>query len=131
MRSLTKLIKRLHFWRISGLLAADILLFGATDPRSALSFMLIVGFLLLSATIYYLLDGLLAFLRLYGLAPGNRKRVLRLSTMVVCGVLALQSMGQLSPRDLLILAPLAFLAYFYLAHSKDSRQSAVTSPDTP
>jgi hypothetical protein len=113
------------------LLVADILLFGATDPRSTPSFILIVGFLLLSATIYYLLDGILAFLRLYGLAPRNRKRVLRTGTMVVCGILALQSMGQLSLRDLLILAPLTFLAYFYLAYSRDSRQPAVPAPDTP
>ncbi|HEX5744223.1 MAG TPA: hypothetical protein VFX84_02115, partial [Candidatus Saccharimonadales bacterium] len=90
MRSLTNLTRRLHFWRVSGLLAADMLLFGTTDPRSTLSFMLIVGFLLLSATIYYLLDGLLAFLRLYGLAPANRKRVLMTATMVICGALALQ-----------------------------------------
>jgi len=131
MRSLTKLIRRLHFWRVSGLLAADILLFCTTDPRNTLSFMLIVGFLLLSATIYYLLDGLLSMLRLYGLALRNRKRVLRTATMVVCGVLALQSMGQLSLRDLLILAPLTFLAYFYLAYSKDSRQGTAPAPDTP
>ncbi len=131
MRFLTKLIRRLHFWRISGLLAADILLFGTTDPKNTLSFMLIVGFLLLSATIYYLLDGLLAVLRLYGLAPRNRKRVLRTVAMVVCGVLALQSMGQLSLRDLLILGPLTLLAYFYLAYSKDYRQSAAPAPDAP
>ena len=131
MSSLTKLISRLHFWRISGLAAADILLFGTTDPGNTVSFMLIVGFLLLSATIYYLLDGILAFLKLYGLAPRNRKRVLRTSTMVVCGVLALQSMGQLSMRDLLILAPLTLLAYFYLAYSKGSGQRAVPAPDTP
>lgn len=129
MRFLTNLTRRLHFWRISGLLAADMLLFGTTDPRSTLSFMLIVGFLLLSATIYYLLDGVLAFLRLYGLAPANRKRVLRTATMVVCGILALQSMGQLSLRDLMIAAPLVLLGYFYLAYSKGARRRTASSPD--
>lgn len=122
MRSLTTLIKRLHFWRISGLLAADMLLFGTTDPRSTLSFMLIVGFLLMSATVYYLLDGVLVFLKLYGLAPRNRRRVLRTATVLICGILALQSIGQLSARDLLILGPMTVLAYFYLAYSKGSVQ---------
>lgn len=112
----------MHFWRIGGLLAADILLFGTTDPKSTLSFMLIVGFLLLSATVYYLLDALLSFTKLYGLPLRHKRRVLRTSTMTVCGLLALQSIGQLSLRDILILGPLTALMYFYVAYSKASRQ---------
>lgn len=122
MKSLTKLTKRLHFWRISGLLVADLLLFGTTNPSNTLSFMLIVGFVLLSATIYYLLDGLLIFLKLYGLTIRSRKRVLRTASMVICGILALQSMGQLSARDILILGPLTVVAYFYAAYYKGSAE---------
>ena len=120
MRFLTKLIRRSHFRRISGLLAADAVLFGTTDPRDTASFMLIVGFLMLSATIYYVLDGLLAVSRLYGLRLRNDKRVKKTATMLVGGLLALQSMGQLSLRDLLILAPLTALAYFYTAYSSQA-----------
>jgi hypothetical protein len=127
---MARLIRRLHFWRIGGLLAADLLVFGTTDPRSTLSFMLIIGFLLLSATVYYLLDGLLAVLKLYGVAPRNRKRVLRTATMAVCGLLALQSMGQLSVRDLLIAVPLTALAYFYAAYSKSSGRRSAASAET-
>lgn len=124
MRHLTRLTKRLHFWRVSGLLAADILLFTATDPKSTLSFMLMVGFLLLSATIYYVLDGILSLTKLYGLPLRHKKRVLRAATMIVCGLLALQSIGQLSLRDILILGPLTALMYFYVAYSKASRRRA-------
>ena len=121
---LTNLTKRLHFWRITGLLLADSLLFGATDPSATPSFMLMVGFLLLSATVYYMLDGLLSLTGLYGLPIRHRKRVLRTMTLLVGGLLALQSIGQLSTRDILILAPLTSLMYFYVAYSKSSRQRA-------
>lgn len=124
MRFLTPLTKRLHFWRITGLLVADSLLFGATDPNETPSFMLMVGFLLLSVTVYYMLDGLLSLTGLYGLPVRHRKRVLRTMTLLVSGLLALQSIGQLSARDILILAPLTSLMYFYVAYSKSSRQRA-------
>lgn len=124
MRYLTLLIRRIHFWRITGLLVADSLLFGTTDPRDTPSFMLIVGFLLLSATIYYMLDGLFALTKLYGLPVRHRRRALRTMTLLVSGLLALQSIGQLSARDILILAPLTSLLYFYVAYSKAARQRA-------
>jgi hypothetical protein len=122
--SLTHLIKQLHFWRLSGLLAADLLVFGTTDPQNAPSFMLIIGFVLMSVTVYYLLDGLLAFTRLYGFPARHRKRVLKTLALLSCGLLGLQSIGQLGARDVLILAPLTLLAYFYVAYSKSSKQSA-------
>lgn len=118
MRSLAYLIKKLHFWRISGLLAADLLLFGTTDPGTVPSYLLIVGFILMSATLYYLLDGLLALARLYGFPIRRRRRVLRALALSLSGVLALQSIGQLSVKDVLILAPLTALAYFYLTKHK-------------
>lgn len=124
MRHLTLLIRRLHFWRITGLLVADSVLFGTTDPRDAPSFMLIVGFLLMSATIYYMLDGLLALTKLYGLPVRHRKRVLRTTTLLIGGLLALQSIGQLSARDILILAPLTSLVYFYVAYSRGTKERA-------
>ena len=122
MRSLTQLTRRLHFWRVGGLLAADILLFGTTDPRDTVSFMLVVGFVLLSVTLYYLLDGLLALTKLYGLPVRHRKRALRAMALTASGLLALQSIGQLSVRDVVILAPLTVLMYFYIAYSKSSKR---------
>lgn len=115
-------MKRLHFWRISGLLLADVLLFGATNPNSTLSFTLIVGYVLLCITIYYLLDALLMLTKLYGVPIRHRKRVLKSMTLLISGLVALQSLGQLSPRDILVLAPLSVLAYVYIAYVKSSRQ---------
>ena len=124
-------MKRLHFWRIGGLFAADALLFGVTDPKETQSFMLIVGFLLMAATLYYLLDGILMLTRLYGLPLRHRKRVLRAATLLLCGLLALQSIGQLSLRDVLIVGPLTMLMYFYIAYSKSSKAGARHPDLTP
>ncbi len=117
MGFLTQLTKRLHFWRIAGLFAADIILFGSTDPKEVPSFMLIVGFLLMAATLYYVLEAMLALLKLYGL-PLRNKRLLRIATMLISGLLALQSIGQLGIRDVIILGPLTALAYFYVTYAK-------------
>jgi hypothetical protein len=123
MSLLTQRIKQVHFWRISFLLAADGLVFGATNPNETASFMLIVGFVLLCATVYYLLDGLLTLTKLYGLPLRHKKRFLRTMTLLVSGLLAFQSLGQLSFRDVLVLSPLTILLYLYIAYSKSARQN--------
>jgi hypothetical protein len=122
MKFLTQLTRRLHFWRISALLVADGLLFGTTNPDNTLSFTLIIGFILLCTTAYYLLDGLLALTKLYGLPLRHKRRLLRTLTLLVAGLVALQSIGQLSPRDVLVLSPLTVLLYLYIAYARSSRQ---------
>lgn len=122
MSHLTTLIKRLHFWRISGLLLVDGLLFGVTDPDTASSVVLIAGFLLFCATLYYLLDGVLMLGALYGMPVRHKKRVLRSLTLVIGGVVALQSIGQLSSRDVMVLTPLSVLLYLYVAYVASGRQ---------
>ena len=122
MMSLTHLIKRLHFWRISGLLLADAVVFGATNPNDTVSFMLIVGYILLCITLYYLLDAILALGKLYGVPLKHKKRFLKTATLVTAGVVALQSIGQLSPRDIMVLVPLITLFYLYIAYARSSRQ---------
>lgn len=131
MSFLTRLIRKTHFWRLSALFAADALVFGVTDPNETASFMLIVGFLLMSATAYYLFDGVLAFAGLYGFPARHRKRVLRASALLASGLLALESIGQLSARDILILGPLTGLAYFYLAYPARRAPSRAAPPQAP
>jgi uncharacterized membrane protein YfhO len=123
MSFLTQRIKQVHFWRISLLLAADGLVFGATNPNDTASFMLIVGFILLCATVYYLLDGLLTLTKLYGIPLRHKKRFLKSMTLLISGLAALQSLGQLSSRDVLVLAPLSVLLYLYIAYSRSAKQS--------
>jgi hypothetical protein len=120
--SLTHLIRRLHFWRISGLLAADIAVFGLTDPQEAPSFMLIIGYVLLCVTIFYLVDAVLSVSRLYGVPVRHKRRVLRSTVLLISGLVALQSIGQLSTRDVIVLMPLSALLYMYLSYARGARQ---------
>lgn len=121
MRHLTSLIKRLHFWRISGLLAVDALLFGVTNPQTTSSFFLIVGFALFCVTFYYVLDAVLMLAKLYGVPVRHKKRLLRTLTVVMGGVVALQSVGQLSSRDLIVLTPLTVVLYLYVTYTAGLR----------
>jgi hypothetical protein len=122
MSHLTSLIQRSHFWRIAGLLAADAVVFGMTNPNETVSFMLITGYILLCITLYYLFDGILSLSKLYGVPLRHKKRFLRTAILVAGGVIALQSIGQLSPRDILVLVPLTTLLYLYVAYTRGNRQ---------
>ncbi len=106
------------------LIAADLSVFGATSPQNASSIVLFIGFLLLAATFYVLLLGALRLVAWYGISPGRyRKRFIRLTAGVFSGLVALQSIGELSSRDVLVLLPLALIAYIYLSYGR--REPAV------
>lgn len=114
-----KLISHRRFQFIALLFAVDGVIFGLTDPQQVPSFMLAGGFLLLAVTLYQLILGLLQAANWYGL-PGSahRKRQARTLTGLVAGLIALQSIGELGGRDVLVLLPLAFIAYLYISYGK-------------
>jgi hypothetical protein len=127
-----KLISHRRFQLIVLLFAVDGIIFGLTDPQQVPSIMLAGGFLLLAITLYQLLLGLLQAANWYGL-PGSkhRKRQARTLTGLVSGLIALQSIGELGSRDVLVLLPLAFVAYLYISYGKGQqpvRQTADPSP---
>jgi hypothetical protein len=102
-----------HFWQALGLFVLDVAFFTKTNASKVAPFVLIIGFVLLVLTCYELLYGLLSVVRLYGL-PVRYKQRLALYLVGVLGLmLALQSIGELTPRDILVLLPLATLAYIY------------------
>jgi hypothetical protein len=96
----------------------DALLFGTTNATKASSFMVMVGFLLLSATFYYLIYGLIKLSGYYGLRIKNKRSLALYISGVTGALIALQSVGQLGPRDFLILLPLLLIGYFYSAYAK-------------
>lgn len=106
-------------WPFAALIAADLAVFGVANPESAPSQVLFVGFLLLVANFYVLTLGMLKLVAWYGVAPGRRRqRFIWLMTAVFSGLAALQSIGELSPRDVLVLFPLAGLLYLYLSYGR-------------
>jgi hypothetical protein len=124
-----KITSHPRFWLISGLLVADTLVFCLTNPDRVPSFMLAVGFLLVAVTFYQLTLGILKAAGWYGLPGGAHRRLARTFTGVLSGVIALQSIGELGPRDVLVLLPLALIAYLYMSYGKDKAVARVPSSD--
>jgi len=101
---------------ICALIGVDGLFFGFTDPQSVAAWLTIVGFGLMIATLYLALRLLLVVASWYGLQL-RRRRVALVLALVLGGVLALQSIGQLSARDIAVLLPLGLIGYSYVTLS--------------
>ena len=115
-----KTIKSKSAWKFAGLLAADGIMFGFTNPRDVPSFGLMAGFLLLTVSLYYAVNRLLSLARLYGFTIRRRRRLATLITAVTAALVGLQSMGELNSRDILVSVPLAIIAYTYIAYARRS-----------
>ena len=113
-------LTRFHrLWLVLGVLTVDGLFFGLTDPQRLPAYMVIVAFLLVVVNVYMLVRGLLLALSWYGVPlKHERRRLARLTTLILASLLALQSIGQLSARDLAVLLPFALLAYGYVSYGK-------------
>lgn len=121
---LTSWTARKRIWKFTGLVVADGVVFSLTNARDVPSFMLAVGFLLLAVTFYYLAYSLLAFARLYGLPVKRKRRLAGAATGMVAGLVALQSIGELNPRDVLVLLPLVVVGYAYGFYSRAGAKAA-------
>ena len=104
---------------LTGLLVVDALFFGLSDPKKVPSLMLMAGYLLVVATLYFAVKGVLVLLSWYGLPTMRHKRRLTLSLTIVIGIfVALQSLGELGTRDVLVLVPFTWLSYLYFAYNR-------------
>lgn len=120
-----KPLQKPHLIRPISLLIIDLLLFGLTDPNSVPSFMLIVAYLLLVASIFWLFLAATRLSSWYGLNSKHPKRLALVVTGVIGFLLALQSVGELTTRDMLILTPLMVVGYLYMTYGQNrGRQSA-------
>jgi hypothetical protein len=119
------MMKRLtHFlhWRLLALLGLDSLFFSWTNVTTIPAYMVGVGFLLLCATMYYGVYAVISISRFYGIKVRRKALTLHL-TLVISGLIALQSVGQLSQRDIVVLLPLALIGYIYGAYAKAIRRN--------
>lgn len=131
MKLTSRILKSPRFWRASGLLAVDGMIFGLTDPQQVPSFLLAGGFILLAVTLYQVVLALLHAASWYGLPGGaHRRKQARVLTGLVSGLIALQSIGELGPRDVLVLLPLALIAYLYTSYGKEERAPAMAPAET-
>lgn len=118
-----KLISNRHFGLLILLLAADGLLFGLTDATKVPAAVVMLGVILICATFGYLIYGSLSMLRLYGLPIKRRRQLVVYVTGVFAMLLALQSIGELRPRDAAVLLPLAVIAYLYSIYAKSGEHN--------
>lgn len=103
---------------VSLLLIADLAVFCLTNTETTPSFMLILGFLLLSATVYWLIKGLVRLARFYGIRFKRQKRITLVLTIVVSSLIALQSIGQLGLKDIVVGLIIAVIYYLYSSYAK-------------
>lgn len=105
---------------ISGLVAA--VFFGVIDPRGAPPLVLMLSFLVLLAVSYSAARLLGRALRLPKKMPEPRYNGLVLAAALIpVLLLALQSIGQLTIRDVITLALLVGVAYIYVVRMPGSR----------
>ena len=107
-----------------GFAVATGLFFALSDTSKVPSFALIVGFVLLVLAFYQALNGLLVIGSWYGLlsVKATRRRLAGAISGVAGCVIALQSTGQLTKRDVLVLTPLAVGAYLYVYASRSGQR---------
>lgn len=101
-----------------GLIIIDGLFFGLTNPNNIASVLLIVGFALVSLTLYWLLYNLQKVASLYVPWVTSQKYLSLSAALVVALLLALQSVGQLTPRDALLVTIASTILYAYLSYSQ-------------
>lgn len=118
-----KINKHKHVWQTTLLVIADLLFFGNTNASSIAPIFLIVGFLLLVCTSYALIYGSISFARLYGLPFKHKKRLSIFLSITLGLILALQSVGELSLRDVIVLLPLAIIGYIYVLYATTRRRN--------
>jgi hypothetical protein len=110
-----------HLKRLAAFFALDAVLFGASNPASAPSWLIFIGFIAFCVSLYYLIYALISASALYGISV-QRKRALSLyATLFIGVILALQSVGQLGPRDILVGMPLAVIGWFYNSYARTGR----------
>jgi hypothetical protein len=118
-----KILRSKHLTRILGLLVLEVLLFCTTNAATAPSFVAIVAYVLLVATIYYGIYGLIGLGGLYGLRVKRRRPLAIYMTVVFGLVVALQSIGELGLRDVMVIVPLALMGYLYSMYAKTTRSN--------
>jgi hypothetical protein len=124
MSKLLSNIKIRHYLQVLGLLIIDLLFFGNTNTNKDPSFIVIIGFILLMMTIYLVVFAIISFLKLYGLPVKNKKRIAIYISALFAVLTALQSIGELTSKDVLVLLPIAVIGYLYVGYTKPNRKKS-------
>ena len=111
-----KLINTLQNHRYLGLsvlLLANGILFVFTDPVSGLGLGLLTAYLLVGLDVYVVLRSVAWLLNLSGFVLLQRRWLIEAGTVFIFLLLTMQSLGQLSLKDVLVLWLFAIVGYGY------------------
>ena len=104
---------------LAALLILDIVFFGSINPRNAYALVVVLGFVLVVLTLYVVVDLLFVLVdRVISLRPMTRHRLHTSITMLGALLLAMQSIGQLTIKDMSAIVPLVLVAAFYLSYQR-------------
>lgn len=109
-------------------MTANAVFFGLTNPAELSTGWLGVGLVLILVSIYLGLYGVAGLLKVYGirLQSSARRHFALYATIILGLMIALQSIGGVSGRDIAVLAPLVALGYFYIQYRKTSSRDLQT-----
>ncbi|HET8992013.1 MAG TPA: hypothetical protein VFN31_03210 [Candidatus Saccharimonadales bacterium] len=107
---------------VLALFLIDFLFFGSINSTKVAPFMLIVGLIVLVMNIYFLVYGVISLIRLYGIAVKRKGRISLYSSIFLGILIALQSIGELSGRDLIVIVMLAVASYAYITYAGTAKQ---------
>lgn len=121
-------INKKQFMPAASLVIVNAAFFGLTNPGQISTGWLGVGLILILVTMYAVLYGAIGLLKIYGvrLNRSARRHVALYATIVLGLLIALQSIGGVSGRDIAVLAPLVGLGYFYVQYRKTSSRDLQT-----
>lgn len=116
MKSLSPHAKRRLIWLL-GLFVVDVVFFSLVNPVKAYAVVIIIGFALLIATLYVLIDFLLAVgERIIPFSHSTKRRIAQATTLVLGLLIAMQSIGQLTLKDILAVIPLIIVLSLYFSY---------------
>ncbi len=95
-------------------LVVDGLFFTLTDPITMNSAFLILALFIFGISIYIFLDNALFLINGAGLKIRNRLKLALYLSIIITILVSLQTIGQLTIRDVLVIVPLTLVMYFYI-----------------
>lgn len=97
----------------------DILFFGFVNPTKSYALVVVIGFVLLTLSFWLVLDALLRLLRrVMRLPEPALRRSRNFATGIIAVLIAMQSIGQLTVRDIAAIVPLVAVLLFWLSYQK-------------
>lgn len=121
---MNKLLKNISYRRYLEsltIIILDIGFFTKTNANKAPAIVLMLGFVLVYLSIYMLVYVVLSFLKLYAVPIKRKRRLTWYITSVISLFIALESIGELSAKDIIVVLPLAVLAYLYINYAASAK----------